>query len=144
MAGERLALASMPIAEVVRDFRTRRYAEILLYIPLEGNGEPQSQEKIRELHEKIGKLGVENAFLDRALGRFPGPSGKRSSSEDWHEVLKATGCQISMDGRARWIDNILIERLWRSVRIAAATKYSNGYRFIYRVRSKSPLTQIRL
>ena len=41
------------------------------------NGEPQSQEKIRELHEKIGELAVENAFLDRALGRFPGPSGKR-------------------------------------------------------------------
>ena len=41
------------------------------------NGESQSQEKIRELHEKIGELTVENSFLDRALGRFPGPSGKR-------------------------------------------------------------------
>jgi transposase-like protein len=41
------------------------------------NGEPQSQEKIRELHEKIGELTVEKDFLDRALGRFPGPSGKR-------------------------------------------------------------------
>ena len=41
------------------------------------NGEFQSQEKIRELHEKIGELTVENSFLDRALGRFPGPSGKR-------------------------------------------------------------------
>ena len=41
------------------------------------SGEFQSQEKIRELHEKIGELTVENAFLDRALGRFPGPNGKR-------------------------------------------------------------------
>ena len=41
------------------------------------NGEPQSQEKIRELHEKIGELTVEKDFLDRALGRFPGSSGKR-------------------------------------------------------------------
>jgi len=41
------------------------------------SGEPQSQEKIRELHEKIGELTVEKDFLDRALGRFPGPSGKR-------------------------------------------------------------------
>jgi transposase-like protein len=35
------------------------------------------QEKIRELHEKIGELTVERDFLERALGRFPGPSGKR-------------------------------------------------------------------
>jgi len=40
-------------------------------------GQPDSQEKIRELHEKIGELTVEKDFLDRALGRFPGPSGKR-------------------------------------------------------------------
>jgi hypothetical protein len=45
-----------------------------------GNGsnrESQSQEKIRELHEKIGELTVEKDFLDRALGRFPGPCCKR-------------------------------------------------------------------
>jgi transposase len=41
------------------------------------NCEPQSQEKIWELHEKIGELTVESSFLDRALGRFPGPSDKR-------------------------------------------------------------------
>jgi transposase len=38
---------------------------------------PESQEKIRELHEKIGELAVEKDFLERVLGRFPGPSGKR-------------------------------------------------------------------
>jgi transposase-like protein len=36
-----------------------------------------SEEKIRALHEKIGELTVERDFLDRVLGRFPGPSGKR-------------------------------------------------------------------
>lgn len=36
-----------------------------------------SPEKVRELHEKIGELTVERDFLERALGRFPGPSGKR-------------------------------------------------------------------
>jgi transposase len=35
------------------------------------------REKIRELHAKIGELTVERDFLDNALGRFPGPSGKR-------------------------------------------------------------------
>jgi transposase len=38
---------------------------------------PESQEKVRELHEKIGELTVERDFLERVLGRFPGPSGKR-------------------------------------------------------------------
>lgn len=36
-----------------------------------------SKEKIRELHVKIGELTVERDFLEGALGRFPGPSGKR-------------------------------------------------------------------
>jgi transposase-like protein len=36
-----------------------------------------SRETIRELHEKIGEITVERDFLDRALGKFPGLSGKR-------------------------------------------------------------------
>jgi len=32
------------------------------------------------------------------------------------EVLKVTGCRISMNGKGRWIDNVFIERLWRSVK----------------------------
>jgi transposase-like protein len=35
------------------------------------------RERIRELHAKIGELTVERDFLDSALGRFPGPSGRR-------------------------------------------------------------------
>ena len=35
------------------------------------------RERIRELHEKIGELTVERDFLEGALGKFPGPSGKR-------------------------------------------------------------------
>ena len=34
-------------------------------------------EKVRELHAKIGELTVERDFLSRALGRFPGPSGRK-------------------------------------------------------------------
>lgn len=36
-----------------------------------------SQERIRELHEKIGQLTVERDFLEGALGKFPGLSGRR-------------------------------------------------------------------
>ena len=35
------------------------------------------RERIRELHEKIGELTVERDFLEGALGKFPGQSGKR-------------------------------------------------------------------
>jgi transposase-like protein len=35
------------------------------------------KEQIRELHEKIGQLTMERDFLEGALGKFPGLSGKR-------------------------------------------------------------------
>src|SRR3982074_3005005 len=35
------------------------------------------RERIRELHAKIGELTVERDFLESALGKFPGSSGKR-------------------------------------------------------------------
>jgi transposase-like protein len=36
-----------------------------------------SKERIRELHAKIGELTVERDFLEGALGKFPGLSGRR-------------------------------------------------------------------
>jgi transposase len=35
------------------------------------------KEQIRELREKVGQLTMENSFLEGALGKFPGLSGKR-------------------------------------------------------------------
>ena len=35
------------------------------------------KQRIRELHAKIGELTVERDFLEGALGKFPGLSGKR-------------------------------------------------------------------
>src|SRR5476649_1377669 len=35
------------------------------------------KEQIRQLREKIGELTMERDFLSDALGKFPGPSGKR-------------------------------------------------------------------
>ena len=31
-------------------------------------------------------------------------------------VLRAPGITISMDGKGRWVDNVFVERLWRSVK----------------------------
>jgi len=60
--------------------------------------------------------------LEEALGNFGPPEifntdqGSQFTSEDWITPLKAAGVAISMDGKGRWIDNIFIERLWRSVK----------------------------
>ena len=72
------------------------------------------------------------AALQEALERFGVPEifntdqGSQFTSEEWVAVLKATGCRISMDGKGRWIDNVFIERLWRSV------KYEEVYLHAYR------------
>ena len=39
--------------------------------------------------------------------------------------LQAAGIQISMDGRGRWMDNVFIERLWRSLKYEEV--YLNAY-----------------
>lgn len=67
------------------------------------------------------------AALERALRLYPAPEifnsdqGSQFTSEAFTGVLKAAGVQISMDGKGRCMDNIFIERLWRSV------KYENVY-----------------
>ena len=47
--------------------------------------------------------------------------GSQFTSDEFIGVLKQNSIQISMDGRGRAIDNIFVERLWRSV------KYENVY-----------------
>lgn len=42
--------------------------------------------------------------------------GSQFTSEAFIEVLKDNDIQISMDGKGRWLDNVFIERLWRSVK----------------------------
>ena len=41
---------------------------------------------------------------------------KQFTSEDFTGVLKQQGIRISMDGKGRWVDNVFVERLWRSVK----------------------------
>ena len=42
-----------------------------------GVGDADGAAQIQALQAKIGELTMENSFLERALGKFPGPSGKR-------------------------------------------------------------------
>jgi len=47
---------------------------------------------------------------------FNSDQGSQFTSDDFTRVLKDAKVKISMDGRGRWIDNRMIERLWRSLK----------------------------
>ncbi len=47
---------------------------------------------------------------------FNSDQGSQFTSTEFTDVLKEAGVKISMDGRGRWIDNRMIERLWRSLK----------------------------
>lgn len=42
--------------------------------------------------------------------------GFQFTSSDWIQTLTDAKVKISMDGRGRWIDNRMIERLWRAIK----------------------------
>jgi len=42
--------------------------------------------------------------------------GCQYTSEAWTSELKDAGVKISMDGKRSWIDNVFVERLWRSLK----------------------------
>ena len=46
---------------------------------------------------------------------FNSDQGSQFTSVDFTDVLKEAGIRISMDGKGRWMDNVFIERLWRSL-----------------------------
>lgn len=69
--------------------------------------------------------------LDEALARFGRPEifntdqGSQFTSAAFTGTLAAAGIRISMDGRGRWLDNVFIERLWRSLKYEDV--YLKGY-----------------
>jgi putative transposase len=69
--------------------------------------------------------------LGEALRRYGAPEifntdqGSQFTDEAFTAVLAAKGVRISMDGKGRWIDNVFVERLWRSV------KYESIYLHAY-------------
>jgi putative transposase len=60
--------------------------------------------------------------LEEALARFGKPDifntdrGSQFTSAVFTGTLAAAGIRISMDGRGRWMDNVFIERVWRSLK----------------------------
>ena len=50
---------------------------------------------------------------------FNTDQGSQFTSIAFTGQLEATGIRCSMDGRGRWLDNVFIERLWRSLKYEA-------------------------
>ena len=63
--------------------------------------------------------------LEEALQRYATPEifntdqGSQFTSLAFIGALKDAGIRIAMDGRGRFMDNIFIERLWRSIKYEA-------------------------
>ena len=60
--------------------------------------------------------------LEEAIEQYGCPEifntdqGSQFTSDDFTKVLQDNDIQISMDGKSRWVDNVFVERLWRSVK----------------------------
>jgi len=50
--------------------------------------------------------------------RLPGPGVAVTvmTNYGFHSAMERAGVAVSMDGRRRWLDNVFVERLWRSVK----------------------------
>lgn len=60
------------------------------------------------LHEALRKHGTPEIFNT--------DQGSQFTSDEFTQVLKDAHVKISMDGKGRWVDNVFIERLWRSLK----------------------------
>lgn len=62
------------------------------------------------------------AALKEALAKYGKPAifntdqGSQFTSISFTQTLKDADVKISMDGRGRWVDNVMIERLWRTLK----------------------------
>jgi putative transposase len=68
--------------------------------------------------------------LQEALARYGAPEifntdqGSQFTDEHFTSVLANKKIRISMDGKGRWIDNVFVERLWRSVKCECIYLYA--------------------
>jgi putative transposase len=69
--------------------------------------------------------------VEEALQRYGKPEifntdqGSQFTSTEFVDLLQGHGVQVSMDGKGRWVDNVFVERLWKSV------KYEEVYLHAY-------------
>ncbi len=74
-------------------------------------------------------LPFQDALEAEGEGRFSSEPAKvqeeNRTSQEFVGLIQGHGIQVSMDGKGRWVDNVFVERLWKSV------KYEEVYRHAY-------------
>ena len=63
---------------------------------------------VEALEEAISRYGAPDIFNTDQVSQF--------TSDAFSGVLKEADIKISMDGKGRWVDNVFVERLWRSLK----------------------------
>jgi putative transposase len=71
----------------------------------------------------------EAIFLHGIPDIFNTDQGSQYTSLSFTNTLKDHGIKISMDGKGRWMDNVFIERLWRSLKYECVylNNFENGW-----------------
>jgi len=94
---------------------------------------------LRALKEALQRFGTSEIFNT--------DQGSQFTSDEFTEVLLSRVVRISMDGRGRWVDNVFVERLWRSVKyeevylraygsVSEARRELGGYFEFYNMRRR--------
>jgi putative transposase len=81
---------------------------------------------IEALNEAISRYGTPEIFNS--------DQGSQFTSADFTQVLKDNKIKISMDGKGRWVDNVFVERLWKSVKYEHV--YLHAYESVAEARTK--------
>jgi putative transposase len=76
------------------------------------------------LDTKVCMDAFENALLEAQPEIINSDQGCQFTSEFWTTKLHQANIQISMDGKGRWVDNVLIERFWRTIKYEAIHLHS--------------------
>ncbi len=83
-------------------------------------------------------VALTTGVLNDALAKYPAPEifnsdqGSQYTAQAHVDILKEHGIKISMDGKGRSIDNICIERFWRTIKYEEI--YLNDYKSMSELR----------
>ena len=81
---------------------------------------------VEALSEAIEKYGAPDIFNS--------DQGSQFTSKAFTDVLTDNAIRISMDGKGRWVDNVFVERLWKSVKYEHV--YLHAYESVAEARDK--------
>ena len=126
------------LANVSIERPNQAWATDITYVPM-AQGSAYLVAILDLYSRKVLSFRVSNAMttdfcleaLQEALARYGAPEifntdqGSQFTAEEFTAALLAKGVRVSMDGKGRWVDNVFVERLWRSV------KYEDIYLHAY-------------